>query len=164
MQTRNLIQAQANVIKITSLVKGNVIKILEKEYQDTFKTHYGVVIDLLNSGKDSFVTLLTYEKSYGELKAKIVTYSGKTDLNIFPADPQEVKDYFADTIKQVESDVKKKQKELSDLKDGLEKAREFVSGELSQKLLATSFEEISQVEYDKKVREIEEAKSDILTN
>jgi predicted nucleic acid-binding Zn-ribbon protein len=121
------------------------------------KVSFGVVLDLLNSGKDSFVTLLVYEKTYGEIKPKIITYSGKTDLNIFPATIEEVQSNLESTIQHLERKIEEKKKELSELVSGFEKAKEFVGGELSRKLSETSFEEMSQVEYNSKRKELEEA-------
>lgn len=50
MQTRNLIQASANILKITNLVIGDCVKLVEEEYSSP-QIYYGVVTDLLNSGE-----------------------------------------------------------------------------------------------------------------
>jgi hypothetical protein len=89
MQTKNLIQSTANIIKITNLKKGDVIKQIDKDYS-SHTIYYGVVVDLLSSGERSFITILRYENRYNDLRAEIKTYGGDEDLNLFPAQPDEI--------------------------------------------------------------------------
>lgn len=154
MQTKNIIQTQANVIKITSLVKGNVVKIIEKEYGDSYKTCYGVVLDLLNSGTKTFIQLLKYEKSYNDVKAEIETFSGNDDLTIFPATIDEVKEFFSGSIARLEADIEKEKKELQDKIEAVEKAKTFANGELSQSLSEPEFSEMTQVDFNAKKQEL----------
>lgn len=150
MQTKNLIQTQANVIKITSLVKGSVVKIIEKEYSDSYKTCYGVVLDLLNSGTKTFLQILKYEKSYSEIKGEIKTYSGEDDLTIFPSSPEEVKEFFSEAIDYVSNQIEEDKKKLQEKIEALEKAKMFTNGELSKELSEPGFSEITQEEYNAK--------------
>lgn len=154
MQTKNIIQTQANVIKITSLVKGNVVKILEKEYGDTYKTCYGVVLDLLNTGTKTFIQILKYEKSYSDVKAEIKTFSGNDDLTLFPATIEEVKDFFSGAISKLESDIEEDKKKLQDKIEATEKAKAFASGELSKSLSEPEFSEMTQTEFNTKKQEL----------
>lgn len=154
MQTRNIIQSQANVIKITSLVKGNVVKIIEKEYSDSYKTCYGVVLDLLNSGTKTFLQILKYEKSYNEIKGEIKTYSGEDDLTIFPSSPEEVKEFFSGSLFSVEKSIEEDKKKLQEKIEALEKAKMFASGQLSKTLSEPEFSEITQVEFNTKRQEL----------
>jgi hypothetical protein len=153
MQTKNIIQSQANVIKITSLKKGDTLKLIKKEYSDSYSTYYGVVLDLLNSGTKSFIQILEYEKSYGEVKTKIKTYSGEDDLTVFPATPDEVKDYMSGTVEYLEDEIEKTKKQLQEKIESLEKAKEFMSGELSKKLSTPEYSEITQSEFEAKRQE-----------
>lgn len=154
MQTRNIIQTQANVIKITSLVKGNVVKLIEKEYGDSFKTSYGVVLDLLNSGTKTFIQILKYEKSYGGVKAEIKTFGGEDDLTIFPSTVEEVKEFFSGSIQKLESDIEDEKKKLQDKIEAVEKAKKFANGELSKTLSEPEFTETTQKEFDAKKQEL----------
>ncbi len=154
MQTKNIIQTQANVIKITSLVKGNAVKIIEKEYGDTYKTSYGVVLDLLNSGTKTFIQILKYEKRYNDVKAEIKTYSGEDDLTIFPASQDEVKDFFDNSIARIEESIEEDKKKLQEKIEAVAKAKAFVSGELSKTLSEPEFKEMSQQEFNSKRQEL----------
>jgi vacuolar-type H+-ATPase subunit I/STV1 len=156
MQTKNLIQMQANVVKVTALKVGDVVKILEKEYSETYKTVYGVVTEMLNNGKESFITILKYTKDYSSVKATIQTYSGTTDLNLFPASPEEVKNELEASIQYISEQIEKKQSEIDNEKDALSKAISFVSGETAKKLTSASFKEVTQSEYENSVKKLQE--------
>lgn len=146
MLTKNLIQASANVIKITRLAKGDVVKIVEDSYSSP-EIFYGVVIDLLNSGEKSFVQIMRYKKSYSNIDCEIKTYSGDKDCTLFPATVEEIKEHLSDVINKIEREVKDEERKLSDKKLGLERAKEFVSMETSRSLQDAAFKEITQQEY-----------------
>ena len=148
MQTQNLIQTQANVIKITSLKQGDVVKILEPDYANTYHTFFGVVIDMLNSGEKQFIQIAMYSKVYDSFETKIKTYSGNVDLTIFPATIMEVEEHFKDAVMVMERDIVKAQKELNEKINGLNIAKQFISGEMSKKLTECSFRELTQIEYN----------------
>lgn len=147
MQTKTLIQAQANVITITSLSKGNVVKIIDTTYSQP-EIKYAVVLDLMNDGTNSFVELIEYKKSYSKLDAEIKIYEGDTELALFPCEPDEVKEFFGKTIDSLKKDIDNKKEELFKLEESCKKAEEFVSGELQQKLTKASYAEITQDEFN----------------
>lgn len=148
MQTKTLIQAAANVVKITSLARGDVVKIVEDNSYDT-NIYFGVVIDLLNSGDKSFIQIMRYKKSYRAIDCDIKTYNGEKDMSLFPATVDEVKEHLADVIKDIRKDIEAKEKEISDKRLALQSAEEFVSQETSKQLRNSSFKEISQADYNK---------------
>ena len=151
MQTKTLIQAQANVLRVTGLKKGDVVKIVEKAYSSV-EIFYGVVIDLLNSGSKTYIQLLRYKKSYGEFTAEIKTYDGEADLALFPVEVNEVYDHFDSVVKSMDNDLKTQRKELQKKEEALEEIRLFVSGEKTKQLTQASFTEITQEQYDEKKR------------
>lgn len=147
MQTKNLIQASANVVKITNLVKGNVVKLIEKDYS-SLETYYGIVTDMFNDGEKTFIQICRYKKSYGSITAEIKIYEGQSELNIFPAEVEEVEQYFEDAVVQIEKSIAEKKEELDKKERALQNAKDFISMETSKKLTAASFKEISQPEYN----------------
>ena len=147
MQTKNLIQASSNVIKITRLVKGDVVKMIDDQSYSSPEVFFGVVTDLFNSGEKSFVQIMRYQKSYNTVNCEIKTYSGDKDLNIFPATVEEITDHLADCIAKIKKDVIDDEKKLYDKKMSLQRAEEFVSGETSKKLNSAAFKEVTQEEY-----------------
>lgn len=149
MQTKTLIQSQANVVRITSLNKGDVVKLVQKEYSST-EVYYGVVLDLLNNGNSTFIQILLYKRSYGDFTAEIKTYSGEEDLALFPANVEEVREHFDSVIQCMERNLITEKKKLQDKVESLSKVKEFVSGESQKKLADASFTEITQHDFDKK--------------
>jgi len=146
MQTKTLIQSSANILRITDLQKGNTVKVIKKDYSDN-KIFFGVVTDLLNSGESTFIELLLFEKSYNDLKGKVVVYDGKDDIALFPATVEEVETDLSDALKLLARDIEKSEDELLKKKNAYEKASEFVSGKMQKKLQSTSFEEITTRQY-----------------
>ena len=154
MQTKTLIQSSANILRITDLQKGNTVKVIKKDYSDN-KIFFGVVTDLLNSGESTFIELLLFEKSYNDLKGKVVVYirvnttylDGKDDIALFPATVEEVETDLSDALKLLARDIEKSEDELLKKKNAYEKASEFVSGEMQKKLQSTSFKEITTQQY-----------------
>lgn len=154
MKTANLIQAEANVVRITSLHEGDVVKILEKDYADKYKTIFGVVTALYNSGEKSYVELTTYEKSYSEVKGDIKIYAGDVDLNIFPATVEEVQNHLKEALQDIERSLERKKRDLQKEVDAFERAKLFVSGETSKQLRNASFKEITQAEYNQQKQQL----------
>lgn len=149
MQMKNLIQASANVIKIVNLKIGDVVKQVETSGYSNDGVYFAVVTDILNNGEEAFVQLTRYKKEYRSIDCDIKTYSGKSDLNIFPATVEEVKEHLAEAIYRIEKDLKEEQIKLDNKRVSLDRARDFVSMETSRKLTEVSFREMPQVEYNK---------------
>ena len=159
MQTKTLIQSSCNVIRITSLVKGNIYKRVEDSYGA--KIQYGIVLDLFNTGEKTFIQALEYEVSYNVINPTVKVFKGDEDLSIFPATFEEVKEHFAEAIVGLRKRVEDKQKELSETQLGLQRAEEFIGGELQKKLSAASFVEVSQQEFNQKTVAIAEQRESL---
>lgn len=152
MEMKNLIQLNANVVRITNLKKGDVFKRIDDSGYRSPEVKYGVVLDLLNSGEKSFVEVLEYTKSYSDIKGEIKLFSGDKDINIFPCLIDEVKDYLEDAIKNIDDSIEKKKKELQESIEANKKAKEFVSGQLSESLTMLEFKEQTIGEYKEEKR------------
>lgn len=144
METKHLIQSQAVAIKITTLAKGNVVKLIDEQYSD-IKIKYAIVLELFNDGTKTFIQLLEYSKSYRSISAEIKVYGGDKQLNLFPADPEEVKTYFADAESEIQKEIKDKQEEIKKLHDTLDKTQQFITGELAKTLTKVDFEEVKSL-------------------
>jgi len=155
MQTKTMIQSQANVLRITEIQKGNVIKMVEKDYSGT-KILFGVVTDLMNSGENTFIQLLLFERSYGDIKGKVKIYSGDEDLALFPATVEEVKNDMGAVLPELQKKVEKAKEDLANQIHALEEAESFISGETAKKLTEASFVELTMPEYaaEKKAKQI----------
>lgn len=147
MQTKTLIQASANVVHITRLSKGDVVKLIEESSYSSAEVFYGVVIDLLNNGDKTYVQIMRYKKSYSSIDCDIKTYSGDKDCLIFPASVEEVEEHLKDVIGSIERDVQSEERKLLDKKLALVRAKDFISGEATKKLISTEFKEMTQQEF-----------------
>ena len=159
MKTQNLVQLNADVVRITSLTKGDVVKIINTDYNAPRKS-FAVVLDLLNDGVNTFVEMLVYKNDYSEIEVDIITYKGDTDISIFPCEITEVEEYLHNAISKMDKKIEEQEINLNKLKISTIKAKEFVSGELSKKLKEVSFTSIPQTEYNdqQKIKEQEIAK------
>lgn len=147
MQTKNIIQTVANVIKITSLKKGDVVKLIESNYSSP-ESYFAVVLDLLNDGENTFIELLKYKNNFGYVNAEIKLYKGGDNVSLFPTDISELQEHFDGSIKSIEKDIENKKDELQKKIDGLAKVKEFVSGELQKKLTMVDYKEITQEQFN----------------
>jgi hypothetical protein len=152
MKTKNLIQASANVLKITSLAVGDVVKQVETSSYDA-GIYYGVVTDMLNDGENAFIQITRYKPGYGDIEAQIKLFKGGDDLNIFPATIAEVKEHLGEAIESLAKNIEKDERALNNKKTALKNAIDFVSQETSKKLSEVSYREMSQVEYKEKKEE-----------
>lgn len=148
MKTQNLIQASANVLKITSLSIGDVVKQVDASSYSS-DIYYAVVTDMLNDGEETFIQLTRYKAGYGKIDADIKLFKGGTDLNIFPTTVDEVKEHLNDAIESIKKKIIEEERTLADKKLGLENAISFVSMETSKQLTEASYKEVTQVEYNK---------------
>lgn len=155
MKTQNVIQTVANVIKITSLKKGDVVKMIESTYS-TPESYYAVVLDMLNDGEKTYLELLKYKKSYNSVNAEIKLYEGTTDISLFPTSIEELKEHFGDCIKSIEREIIDDKEKLQKKIESLEKAKEFTSGELSKTLSEVEYSEIEQSKFIQLQREKQE--------
>lgn len=143
MDTQNIIQASANIVRITSLKKGDVYKRVEETSYDT-KMIYGIVMDILNHGDNScYIEALEYTKNYSMVTATVKVLSGKQDIALFPTTPTEVYDYLHGAVAYMAKELEKTEKEVAEKKEALAKATEFVSGETAKKLTAPTWVETS---------------------
>ena len=69
--------------------KGTVYKRITKNYSDTYKVTYGVVLDILN-GEETFIDVVEVEKSYGDPKFNFTVLGEESDLNMYPTTKEEV--------------------------------------------------------------------------
>jgi hypothetical protein len=139
METRSVIQASANIVRITQLRIGDVYKRVDDESYGGTKIIYGVVTDLMNDGSNCFIEAIEYNKGYGAVTANVVCHSAKKDLAIFPTSPDEVRKYLSDAIVGMEKSISDKKQEILKAEQALVDAKAFVSGEVAKQLTAAQF-------------------------
>lgn len=148
MQTKQIIQASANVIRITKLQKGNIYK----RFDDSDYVYYGIVTDVLNDGSNAIITSTEYRKSWSSMDVSQKVIKGEKDYVLFPATLEEMQDEFQSVIGTKEREIQDAQKKIQEAEKSIEITKKLLSGEMQKELTTTEFKEISQDEYDEKMR------------
>lgn len=160
MQTKNIVQASANVIRITNLQRGDIYKRFEdSSYDSGYK--YGIVKNVYNNGDTTFIEAIEYKKSYRELTASIKIIKGAEDVAIFPTTIEEITEEFGTAETDLKKQISDKKEELEKLEVALETATKLISGQLQAELQTPSFKEMTQGEFNKKKLELSATVQDI---
>lgn len=149
MQTANFVTASAEITSITKIKKGDVYKRLEdgSTYSED-KIVHGIVLDVLYNGEDAAIQTMEFASSYKDLTTGFKVFGSKKDIKIFPSSMEEVQTYLKDCVKNIETELSTKQKEVLEVEDKLEQAKQIVSGELVKHLSTPEFsnEPVKQLE------------------
>jgi len=152
MNTKQAIQTSANVIRITSISPGDVYKRFDESYDD--RTYYGIVKSVHNDGEKTVIEATEYCYKYSSLDVAHKVIKGEKDYIIFPSSPEELNPELSKArsqkIRENEEYVDKidKNKKLISEIDGL------ISGETQKSLSAMSYKEITQLEYNDKLSQL----------
>lgn len=153
MITKQAIQSSANVVRITSVVAGDVYKrFADSDYDD--KVYYGLVKAVHNDGEKTIIEAVEYCYKYGDISVDFKVIGGTKDVTIFPSTPEELN---LELDKARKAQVKK----IEDAKDQIEKSTRLiaeidglVSGETQKTLQAMSYKELTQSQYNDKMKEL----------
>ena len=146
MQTQEIIQANCNVIRITSLRKWDVFKLVDTTYSSA-EIKYWVIVDIMNSWDKSFIEVVQYDKRYWNITAEIKIHEWTKDISIFPAKIDEIKEYFWYAITNLKESIEKEEESLQKKRDWLKKAIEFTEWVTSKKLTEVEYTEVNQKQY-----------------
>lgn len=114
-QVGTLVRVNANHVRVVSLSVGDVYKrIGTEQYGSKPAIVFGVVTDVLANGEQAAVMAVEYQVSYSDVEAKLVTLTDGEDVAVFPAQPDEVRVYFAEIEESSERKVRTKERELAE--------------------------------------------------
>lgn len=145
MQTKQIVQSSANVIRITKLVKGDVYKRFEQNSDDTY---FGIVTDVLNDGINTIITATEYRKSWSSINVSNKVIRGTQDFILFPATPDELDVEFQSVIDSKEKEIEQWQKNINDAKRLIIQTKQLLNGELQKRLTVPGFKQFTQEEYN----------------
>jgi predicted NACHT family NTPase len=116
MNIKQIVTASADVINITRLRKGDVLKVIPINSYSSLQVHFAVVTDILNDGQRAFVEVLEYTKNYAgvELSYRVLTSDKDDQVSVFPAEPSEVASYFAEIETKMAEEIEKLQRQLDE--------------------------------------------------
>lgn len=149
MITKQIIQSSANVIRITNLAKGNIYKRFDDNY-----TYYGVVRGIHNDGIKTIIESTEYRDSYGGLDVSNKIFKGETDISIFPATLDEFEDEFGQTVEKLTRKIIEANETIEKSNKQIEFTKKLMSGELSKELSTPEFKELTQEEFNHKIKEL----------
>lgn len=150
MQTKQIIQSSANVIRITKLAKGN----LYKRFDDGDYTYYGIVTDVLNDGVNTIITSTEYKKSWSSMDCANKVIKGEKDYVLFPATIEEIQNEFQSVIESKEKSIESNKKAIKEAEDIIEVTKKLISGEMQKELTLPEFREMTQSEFNQKMEQI----------
>jgi hypothetical protein len=150
MQTKQIVQASANVVRITNVSAGDVYKRFEQSsYSDS--TYFGIVRNVHNDGENTVIECTEFRKSYSDLEMNYKVFTNKTeDLAMFPATPEELNMELSGIIENKEKQIQKKEKEIKKLVSEIGDLQKIESGEMMKGLKQMSYKELSQHDYEQK--------------
>jgi len=148
MNTKQVIQASAQVIRITEVKVGDVYKRFDKDYDD--RVYFGIIQNIHNDGENSIIESIEYRYSYGSLDVEYKIMRGEKDYILFPSSPDELN--F-----EVEKAKENKLREIESAKKTIETNERIIneidgliSGDTLKSLKTMSYKEMSQKQYEDK--------------
>lgn len=95
MQVHQQIRASAEITQITAFAVGDVYKRVESTYSGEASLKFGVITDVLNNGTDSAIIATEYSTEYAGLVTAQKVWNGLKPVEIFAAQPDEIRDHIA---------------------------------------------------------------------
>lgn len=130
MRVRNLIEASADVVTITTLKRGDVYKRVVPAGQfSEAKMQYGVVTSVMNNGEQGAIQGIEYALDYSAgVVAKAAVFDSETDVALFAAQPEEVREHIAEMRQAVNLKVREAEQKLGDARSLAERTAEVLDG------------------------------------
>lgn len=154
MITKQAIQSTANVIRITSVVAGDVYKrFADTDYDD--KVYYGVVKAVHNDGEKTIIEAVEYCYKYSDISVDYKVIGGTKDITIFPSSPEELNLELEKARKAHERKIEEAKEQIEKSTDLIKEIDGLISGETLKTLKAMSYKELTQAQYNSKVAELQ---------
>lgn len=114
MQVQNLVQVNAQVVRITELAEGSVYRRLTEKssYDKTLEIRYGVVTGIVSNGEVTAVTVMEFSDEYGSTPAPRV-FRESDDLALLPCSVEELREVISTQISRQESSISTAQRTLA---------------------------------------------------
>lgn len=111
MKTRQIIEASADVLTIVTLKKGDVYKrVVEASTFESSRLQFGIVTSVMHNGEDGAIAAIEYGISYSGLDVQQIVMTTGSDIAIYPATVEEVREHLS----QIRQTLDRKVKEATD--------------------------------------------------
>lgn len=138
MRTATLVQATADVITVVSLKAGDVYKRLEKNYANAYEVKFGVVQDVMHNGEDAVITAMEFTASYSGVEPAFKVFGTDSDLKLFAAQPDEVRQHFDEIVEAADKAVRTAETELAKKREVSQRVAALVKRESERALTAAA--------------------------
>lgn len=103
--------------KVENFKVGDPVKVLKKEYSDSWKSYYGVIIDFTQFQKRPAIEVLYVKDEYSNADIKFVTITKDTkEIEIAPVNELETQLHRADIIEKMDRKINKAEENVREIK------------------------------------------------
>lgn len=152
MQTQQIVQASAKVVRITEITAGDVYKRFDSSYDD--RTYYGVVNNVYNDGTKTIIESTEYCYKYSTLEVSRKILQGEKDYILFPSSPEELSLDLEKAKEGKEKEIEQKKQEIRRLDTEIGDIDGLMSGKTLEGLKSMSFKELTQEQFNTKKEEL----------
>ena len=136
MRIDSIIQTNADVARIVNLAEGDVYRrVITSNYSEP-KIVVGVVRQILQSTDGTTVVGVEYEKSFTGVSVKEHVMTGQSDVMIYPATPEELREALNGFRDELESKVDVAHRDLERAQDALAKFEDTALALAAEKVQA----------------------------
>jgi len=153
METKQIVQASANVIRITKVKPGDVYKRFDESYND--RTYYGIVRNVHNDGENSIIEATEYSYQWSGISIEIKIIRGCDDVVMFPSTPEELNVDLSRAKEDKEKDISDNEEKIIKSKKELQEIKDLISGKTLKNLSEMSYKELTQADFNEKKRLVE---------
>ena len=105
-----------NAKKVENYKVGDKIKILLKDYSDTFNSHVGIIIGFDEFKETPTINICYLKESYSDAEIKFMSFNDKTkNAEIAPCYEHEFTFEKAGLIEKLDQEIEKKKLEMEDM-------------------------------------------------
>jgi hypothetical protein len=151
MNTKNIIQASANVIRITSVKVGDIYKRFDDQYDYTY---FGIVKNVWNDGVSAIIESVEYRYSYSSIDVQYKILKGTKDYTIFPATLEDLQNEFAGCIAKKEKEIEEYKEKIITNEKLIIETQKLLSGEMQKELNPMAYKTLTQGEFDEQVKQL----------
>ena len=135
MHVRNLIEASANVVTITTLKRGDGYKrIIPATQFGEAKLQFGVVTSVMNNGSEGAISAVEYAHDFSGVVVSVKAFDATADVALFAATVDEVMEHIAEIRQAVDHKVTETAQKAAEARDMAARTAQVLDGliELSE--------------------------------
>lgn len=112
MEIKNIVQASADVVRVTSLAPEDFYQRLETGGYAGPRMRIGVVTGVLVNGEESAVTAIEFPTEYGDGTPAHKVFAAGSDVALFPVSRLELENHLARALKHAQENRERIQRDL----------------------------------------------------